>query len=120
VMLGHHADTDQGIPMFWGGSRAVQFSLNLILIAVVVPIVEELCDRGLGFTLLSRFGPKVALWGTALSFGLGHGFLGALPIFFIVGWMLGRLRMRTGSVYPGMVMHGVFNTVATILAVTLG
>jgi hypothetical protein len=30
-------------------------------------------------------------------FGLAHGFVGALPLFVIVGWALGRLRMRTGS-----------------------
>ena len=28
--------------------------------------------------------------------------------------------MRTGSVYPDMLMHGVFNSAATILAVSLG
>ena len=94
------------MPLFWDGSRAGQLSLNLIVIAVIVPIVEELCYRGLGFKLLSRFGPKIALWGTALMFGLAHGFVGALPIFVIVGLMLGRIRMRTGSIYPGMVMHG--------------
>jgi uncharacterized protein len=76
--------------------------------------------RGLGFSLLYRFGPRTALVGTAVAFGLIHGFLVALPIFVIVGLSLGWLRMRTGSVYPGMLMHGGFNAVATILAVSLG
>jgi membrane protease YdiL (CAAX protease family) len=118
--LGPAAQTDQGIPVFWDGSRATQFALNLVVVAVVVPIVEELTFRGLGFSLLSRFGPRTAVLGTAILFGLVHGFLVALPIFVIVGLSLGWLRMRTGSVYPGMLMHGVFNAVATILAVSLG
>ena len=118
--LGPGAETDQGIPVFWDGSRAAQFALNFVVVAAVAPIVEELMFRGLGFRLLSRFGPRIALVGTAVAFGLIHGFLFALPIFVIVGLSLGWLRMRTGSVYPGMLMHGVFNSAATILAVSLG
>lgn len=118
--LGPNAQTDQGIPVFWDGSRAAQFMLNLVVVAAVVPIVEELTFRGLGFSLLSRFGPRAAVLGTGVLFGLVHGFLVALPIFVVVGLSLGWLRMRTGSVYPGMLMHGMFNAVATILAVSLG
>ena len=76
--------------------------------------------RGLGFSLLSRFGARAALVATAVAFGLVHGFLVPLPLFVIVGLSLGWLRMRTGSIYPGMLMHGTFNAVATILAVSLG
>ena len=93
------ADTD--LPLFWDGSRAGQFALNLIVIAALVPIVEELTYRGLGFSLLSaRFGPRIALAGTTLLFALGHGALIALPLFLIAGLALGWLRMRTGSIYP--------------------
>jgi len=44
----------------------------------------------------------------------------ALPIFVIIGLALGWLRMRTGSVYPAMVMHGMHNAVVLVLAVSLG
>jgi membrane protease YdiL (CAAX protease family) len=118
--LGPGAEPEQGIPVFWDGSRAAQFMLNLVVVAAAVPVVEELMFRGLGFSLLSRFGPRAAVLGTGVLFGLVHGFLVALPIFVIVGLSLGWLRMRTGSVYPGMLMHGTFNAVATILAVSLG
>jgi membrane protease YdiL (CAAX protease family) len=119
--IGPAADTDQGIPEFWDGSRAGQFALNFIVVAALVPIVEELTFRGLGFSLLSsKFGSRIALAGTTLLFALAHGFLIALPLFLIVGLALGWLRMRTGSVYPGMLMHGAFNGCVTLLAVTLG
>jgi membrane protease YdiL (CAAX protease family) len=85
----------------------------------VAPVVEELTFRGLGFTLLSSLGPDTALFGTAVFFGLYHGFVLALPVFVIVGLALGWLRRRTDSVYPGMVMHGAFNAVALILAVSV-
>jgi membrane protease YdiL (CAAX protease family) len=118
--IGSGAQPDQGMPLFWDGSRGAQFAFNLVVIAAFVPVVEELTFRGLGFTLLSRFGPAAALVGTAVLFGLVHGFLLALPIFVAFGLALGTLRMRTGSVYPGMLLHGTINTIATILAVTLG
>jgi len=28
--------------------------------------------------------------------------------------------MRSGSVYPGMVMHGLFNAAVTVAAISLG
>jgi membrane protease YdiL (CAAX protease family) len=118
--LGPASDVNQGIATFWDSSRATQFALNFAVTAVLAPIVEELTFRGLGFSLLSKFGAKTALFGTAVLFGLTHGFLIALPLFVTVGLALGWLRMRTGSVYPGMIMHGVLNAVATILAVSLG
>ncbi len=36
-----------------------------------------------------RFGPDTALFGTAVLFGLYHGFVLALPVFVVVGLALG-------------------------------
>jgi hypothetical protein len=80
----------------------------------------ELTFRGLGFALLRPFGTRPAIAVTAVMFGLMHGFLVALPLFVAVGLALAWLRTRTGSVYPGMLMHGTFNGVALILAVSFG
>jgi membrane protease YdiL (CAAX protease family) len=118
--IGSGGQPDQALPDFWDGSRAGQFALMFIVIAVVAPIVEELTFRGLGFGLLSGFGSRNALLATAVLFGLYHGFVIALPLFVIAGLALGWLRMRTGSVYPCMVMHGLFNASALILAVSVG
>ena len=98
----------------------LEFALSFLVVAVVAPIVEELTFRGLGFGLLSKYGVRVALVGTAVLFGLVHGFLVALPLFVIVGLALGWLRMRSGSVYPGMVMHGLCNAAVTVAAISLG
>jgi hypothetical protein len=37
----------------------------------------------------------------------------------LFGTVLAWLRWKTGSIYPGMLVHGIFNGVALILAVTL-
>jgi membrane protease YdiL (CAAX protease family) len=112
---------DPDLPLFWDGSRAAPFVFSFIGVAVLAPIAEELTFRGLGFSLLStRFDPRIALAGTTLLFALVHGILIALPVFLIVGLALGWLRMRTGSAYPGILMHGAFNGAVTLLAVTVG
>ena len=40
-----------------------------------------------------------------------------LPVLALFGITLAWLRWQTGSVYPGMIVHGIFNGLALILAV---
>ena len=89
------------------------------MIAVVAPVVEELLFRGIGFHLLARFGTIAAILGTGLAFGLYHGLVNALPVLALFGVALAWLRARTNSVYPGMLVHAAFNSVALILSVTI-
>jgi hypothetical protein len=49
---------------------------------------------------------------------LAHGLLEGLPILIVFGSGLAFLRAQTDSVYPGMVVHGIFNAVALIVAVS--
>ena len=114
-----HAGREQGLtPTGWDPSRALQYAANFAVVAGVAPFVEELTFRGLGYSLLSRFGAVPAIVAVGLSFGLVHGLLAALPILTIFGAALAWLRSRTDSVYPGMVVHATFNAVALVAAVT--
>ncbi|MDQ5821285.1 MAG: CPBP family intramembrane metalloprotease [Actinomycetota bacterium] len=111
---------EQGLtPDRWDPSRAAQFAANFVVIAVLAPVVEELLFRGIGFHLLARFGTTAAILGTGLAFGLYHGLLNALPILALFGVALGWLRARTNSVYPGILVHAAFNSVALIVSVTI-
>ena len=113
-----HGGREQGLtPTHWEPKHAAAYAANSFVVAVLAPIVEELAYRGLGFTLLSRFGAAAAIVLTAVLFGLSHGLVEALPVLAVFGWGLAWLRSRTGSVYPGMIVHGCFNGVALIVAV---
>jgi membrane protease YdiL (CAAX protease family) len=113
-----HAGEEQGLtPTGWDASRAGQYAANFAIVAVLGPIVEELTYRGLGVSLWHRFGRWVAIVVTALLFGLSHGLVDGLPILTVFGAGLAWLRLRTDSVYPGMVVHGCFNALALIVAV---
>jgi membrane protease YdiL (CAAX protease family) len=114
-----HAGKEQGLtPSGWDSSRAGAYAANFVVVALVAPVVEELTYRGLGFTLLERYGQWVAIVVTAVLFGASHGLVEGLPVLTAFGIGIGWLRSRTGSVYPGMLVHAVFNGLALVLAVT--
>jgi membrane protease YdiL (CAAX protease family) len=114
-----HPDREQGLsPDRWESAHAGAFALNLVALAIVGPIVEELTFRGLGFSLLERYGQTAAILEIGVLFGLWHGLVQAFPVLFVFGAGLAYLRSRTGSIYPGMVLHMLFNALALTIAVT--
>jgi uncharacterized protein len=113
-----HPGREQGItPDTWQPQHAGAYVANAVVIAVVAPIVEELTFRGLGVSLLSRYGRWTAIIGTGVAFALAHGLVQAFPVLAVFGIGLAYLRTRVNSVYPGMIVHGLFNAIALTAAV---
>jgi uncharacterized protein len=109
---------EQGLtPKHWEPAHAAAYVGNGIVVAGVAPIVEELTFRGLGYSLLARFGRWTAIVLVGLLFALAHGLVEAFPFLAAFGAMLAYLRSRVNSVYPGMVVHALFNAIALVLAV---
>jgi hypothetical protein len=112
---------EQGLaPDEFDSSRVAPFAANALLTALFAPLVEELLFRGAGFSLLSRFGRRAAVAGTAVLFGVGHGLVLGLLILVPIGLGLAWLRASSGSVYPSVALHSFYNAVVLTLAVTLG
>lgn len=110
---------EQGLtPQGWDSSRAAPFVVNFVVFVAVAPFVEELTFRGLGYSLLEPLGSLTAILWVGIAFGLAHGLLEGLPILIVFGCGLAWLRERSDSVYPGMAVHGIFNAVALIAAVS--
>ncbi len=115
-----HGGREQGLtPTGWQPRHAAAYAANFVVIAVVAPFVEELLFRGLGYSLLERFGRWPAILTVGVAFGLYHGLVQALPELVIFGCALAWLRSKTRSVYPGMLLHATFNAIALVAAVTL-
>ncbi len=89
----------------------------LLLVAVLVPIVEELFFRGMIYPLLRRHGAVVAIVGSAALFSVAHFIPLVMPALFFIGLILGALREWSRSVIPGIVFHA-FQNGLVILAVT--
>lgn len=111
---------EQGLtPSHWEPTHAAAYITNSIVICTWVPLVEELTYRGLGYSLLARFGRRPAIVAVGLAFGLAHGLLLSLPVIVAFGCVLAWIRSRTDSVYPGMALHALFNAIALVAAVTV-
>ena len=110
---------EQGLaPDEWDSSRAAPFAANFVVVGLLAPVVEEITFRGLGFSLLARFGRWVAIIGVGLAFALAHGLLVGFPLLFLFGAGLAYIRSETDSVYPGIAFHSFYNCGALLLAVT--
>ena len=113
-----HAGEEQGLtPSGWQAGHAAAFAANMIAFGFFGPLVEELTFRGLGYGLLQRWGQWLAIGVTGVAFGVWHGLVEALPVLTLFGVLLAYVRARTGSLYPCIALHSVFNVVALVAAV---
>jgi ABC-2 type transport system permease protein/sodium transport system permease protein len=107
----------------FGQLRSVSPALIVLTFAVVPAVLEELVFRGYLFSALYRPGrPWAAVLGTAGLFGLFHLVVTdmlaverLLPSA-LLGVVLGWVCWRSGSVFPGMVLHTLNNGVIALLA----
>jgi membrane protease YdiL (CAAX protease family) len=92
---------------------------SLLAIAVAPACAEELAFRGalLG-AIREAIGPRSAVILSAVLFGAIHLSPGGyrVPFALLLGLALGALRLRTGSVIPGMIAHGVLNATTLMVA----
>lgn len=95
----------------WG-----QYLMALAAGAVAAPICEEILFRGFVLRSLAPLGPHLAVWVSAVLFGLFH----MDPVRFVptlaLGVVYGYMTAGTGSVRGSMVAHAVNNGLALTLA----
>lgn len=92
------------------------FLLLVALGGLLVPIGEELLFRGLLYGWLRRWGVPLAVVGSALVFGVFHGFNVVLPAAVVLGVLLAAVRERSGSIWPAVVGHAANNILLFVLA----
>jgi ABC-2 type transport system permease protein/sodium transport system permease protein len=107
-----------------GSIRELPLALPLLTMAVVPAVAEELFFRG--FLLRALLGEDGragrAVVGSAALFALFHLLVGQavaverLVPSFLLGLVLGLLAYRSGSVFPGMLLHLLHNAGIVLLA----
>ena len=100
------------------GSFGPSLALALVSVAVIAPISEEIIFRG--FTFRYLYG-RLPLWGSVLAsaviFSAAHAGWQEPTLFlpvFTTGVVLAYLYAKSGSIWPGVVVHMTINVVATI------
>jgi len=90
--------------------------LAVIIFCIFPAISEEIAFRGLvQYWLEVSIAPAKALVLGSAMFAALHFSLLSFPYLFLVGLLLAFVRRRTGSLYPGMLIHFLHNLVVITL-----
>jgi len=117
-------DTDNVQDVYAEGGRNGLLSLVLstVLISVFSPFGEELLYRGIVTNALLRYGPFAGVVGSTVIFALMHGINIVFPAAIVAGLATAEVFRRSGSIWPGLVVHIVFNlpTIPVMVLVGMG
>ncbi len=97
----------------------VQLSALLLTGALLTPFGEELLFRGVIANALNRYGAWAGVVGSAAIFAVVHGPSVILLNAFMIGLIAGVLFRRTGSIWPCVVVHAVYNGLNLLYYATL-
>ena len=109
--LGGHVSPDLLMP-----ASAGEAALQLAVYALLPAVCEELLFRGGIMSAWERRGRRRALIVQAALFALIHESAQGFPVQLVMGLVLGRIVMDGGSVYGGMLFHGLYNALTLIWA----
>lgn len=90
------------------------FLLSLLATVAVPALVEEFTCRGIIFGILKKYGEAFALIVSSIIFGVMHGNFSQIPFAFLVGLVLGYIRIKTGSLWVCCLVHA-FNNLISVL-----
>ncbi len=102
-----------------GGFDWANLITLLVLVGLLVPFTEELLFRGLLYPLLRRrLSVVVAALLSAVCFALLHWIPPLVPAFTLMGIILAMAREYSGSLWPPLIIHSLFNCVNLITLYT--
>lgn len=106
-------DTEEQQAVFEFGRSGWGYWLAAVSAVVIAPVIEELLFRGVLFAGLAKRWP---IWLAAVvsssAFAVLHGQVNVGIYTFILGCLLSWLYVRSGSLFPGILVHFINNLVA--------
>lgn len=88
---------------------------NFVFIGLVAPIIEEILFRKLLIERIVKYGEGIAVFTSALMFGLFHGNFTQFFYAFGVGLLFGYIYCRTGKIRYSIILHMIINTMNSVL-----
>ena len=92
----------------------VSLLFNLISVALLPAILEEMSFRGFVLEKLRPFGDRFAVLMSAALFGVLHGNVVQIPFAFILGLFFGYITVRTNNIFIAIFLHFVNNGVSVL------
>lgn len=89
--------------------------LQVFVLAISAPIIEELVFRKIMLDCLRPYGDKLAIWVTALAFALFHGNLSQALYAFVLGLIFAYVVVRTNDVRYSIALHIIINLLGSTI-----
>ena len=90
--------------------------LKIVVMVILAPLVEEYVFRKQILDRTRKYGEKLAVFLSALTFGLFHLNLFQFFYTFGLGWLLAYIYMRTGRLRYPVLIHSIVNFVGSVVA----
>ena len=87
--------------------------LEIAVVAVLVPFMEELVFRGVILSSLRKYGIGFSIVASGLVFGLAHLDVSSVVFATIAGLVFGFLYAKTNNLWLTILIHGLNNFIAT-------
>ncbi|PSB59383.1 CPBP family intramembrane glutamic endopeptidase, partial [Chamaesiphon polymorphus] len=122
IQITGNANNVQGVYAQGGGGGLLSLVLATFFIGILTPLGEELLFRGVVTNALLRYGSFVGVVGSTLIFALAHGINIIFPAAVVAGLATAEVFRRSGSIWPAVVVHVVFNlpTIPVMVAAGMG
>lgn len=122
IQIAGNTNNVQGVYAEGGSGGVLSLVLATFFIGIVTPLGEELLFRGVVANALLRYGPFIGVVGSTVIFALMHGINIIFPAAVVAGLATAEIFRRSGSVWPAVVVHVVFNlpTIPVMVAAGMG
>ncbi|MDO5823397.1 CPBP family intramembrane glutamic endopeptidase [Methanobrevibacter sp.] len=91
--------------------------LNILIISLIGPIFEEIIFRKLLIDRTNRYGAKVSIILSAVTFGLIHGNLNQFCYAFLIGGFFAYVYLKTGKIIYTIVLHIIINLMGSVVSI---
>lgn len=107
-------DTPQADYQAAASGSLLSLAVTLVLGAGLTGLGEEVFFRGVVANVLWRYGAWAGVFLSAVIFAVVHGFNLILPIALVVGIVNAVLFRRSGSVWPCVIVHVMYNGISNV------
>lgn len=90
--------------------------LKIVVMVILAPLIEEYVFRKQILDRTRKYGEKIAVFLSALAFGLFHLNLFQFFYAFLLGWLFAYIYMRTGRLRYPVILHGIVNFMGSVAA----
>lgn len=90
--------------------------LKILVMVILAPLLEEIICRKMIIDRTRKYGEKIAVFLSGLTFGLLHGNLFQFFYAFAGGMLMAYIYIRTGRLRYTVLIHGIMNFMGSVIA----